>query len=262
MILKTRLQVLFQYRWPHLLLGPLTTLALGGRPKGLLLLLAWGPSRSFGRRAWADERWLLNLPLGWLDPASQRPGYFHRGGVPGGQVDIPDKTPFFNHSWLKTEFAASLLAGTPRRHSWTIPAPLAFRAQVYSWIRVKRVARALLLLVAVRSTYWTLGTPALRVAVNPWLDEDGRLELPLPPAGSGRARHQAGPTMIGFPEYSGRWAPRHLGRLYAWVGADLDLSWGRGLGHAGPANGHRRPLSPGPTRFLAPRHRSWAVDET
>jgi hypothetical protein len=123
------------------------------------------------------------------------------------------------------------------------------------------VARALLLLLVLERTYRTVGSPTLLPVVNPWLDEDWVLETPRPTAGGGVEARRARPETLGFPKYSQRWPGTHLALLVAWVQPDLGLSWGRGLSHSGPINGHRRPLPPGPSRFLAARHRSWAVDE-
>jgi len=58
-----------------------------------------------------------------------------------------------------------------------------------------------------------------------------------------------GPT--GLPEY--------LSRRVAWVTNDLDRAWARGLGRAGPANGHRRKLPGGGTRLVSSRHKTWAI---
>lgn len=127
--------------------------------------------------------------------------------------------------------------------------------------RAKRVARALLLLITLVRIAQTLGSPTLHLVLNPWLDEDWILETPRPPAGVGERGRHALPETIGFPGYSKRWPPNHWARLSAWARPDMALSWGRGLGHSGPINGHRRPLPHLSSRFLAARHRSWAVDE-
>ena len=161
------LHSVFRSRWPHLIFGPLTALAVGGRPRGFWLLLAWGQARGGGRRSWADERWLITLPLGWLDPAAQRPSYLHGRGLPGAKVDTPDRMPLMDQTWLSSEFGASLLLATPRRNIWNIPAPLARHVQDYALIRAKRVARALLLLFALSRTYRTVGSPTLLPVVNP-----------------------------------------------------------------------------------------------
>jgi hypothetical protein len=68
--LRGRWEALFRHRWPHLVWGPVTALAVGGRPRGFWLLAVCGQARGSGWRAGADERWLLLAPLGWLDPAA------------------------------------------------------------------------------------------------------------------------------------------------------------------------------------------------
>jgi hypothetical protein len=113
---RSHVNSLFRSRWPHLVFGPLTALAVGGRPRGLWRLVAVGQARREGRHAWAEERWLLTLPLGWLDPEAQRPHALHGGGRPGATAATPDRMPLVDQAWLRSEFGASLLLATPRRN--------------------------------------------------------------------------------------------------------------------------------------------------
>lgn len=78
---------------------------------------------------------------------------------------------------------------------------------------------------------------------------------------TGPAFQNALPRTSGLPLVNLRWPQRHLRVLYSWVRPDLDVPWGQGLGRSGPANGHRRSLPEGASRFIAGRHRSWAIDQ-
>ena len=52
---------------------------------------------------------------------------------------------------------------------------------------------------------------------------------------------------------------RQYRRMQGWIHPFLGKGWHEGFGHGGPANGHRRRLDLASTRFVAARHRTWAL---
>ena len=129
------------------------------------------------------------------------------------------------------------------------------------WPWAKKAGRRALFLMVLRRAYVALGNPNLAAVFNPWPDQEWELELAFAPDMTGPAFQKALPRTTSSPLVNLRWPQSHLRLLCAWVRADLDLSWGRGLGRSGPANGHRRPLPEGASRFISGRHRSWAIDQ-
>lgn len=96
--------------------------------------------------------------------------------------------------------------------------------------------------------------------LNPWPDHDWMLEMARAPDDVPRSLSNWLSFPGSFPLHSNRGIRTHLYKMRAWVEPNLDLSWPRGLGRTGPANGHRDPMPIPLPRTIASRYNTWAVE--
>lgn len=113
--------------------------------------------------------------------------------------------------------------------------------------------RIVVALVAV--CIWGFVRPRLRGPVwgyldHPWMFDDWT--APLRPGHRPWAESETASRDWDF-------VARQYHRVSRWLNPHLGRGWHEGFGHGGPANGHRRPLPAGSTRFIAARHRTWAL---